>query len=1125
MPWSCIRPKFYQPSTEATIHALFSLLVSKYASPVPIMNIQLNPMWCRVPLTLIFVAAMMIGISTNGAQDLSPDVVGLNYRAWTKGSTRGIGALDQTAGDNSAKPQRVIELRTGMNYSKDGTLVASEAWFDEEPNSFSATRMQHKVKLSKNLYTARAVTIDTRDGITLKSTPSAIGLYDTASGRSAIIAALTNSVGVQVQSNRVVFPNAYSGLCADVVYTVNLESFEQDVVIAEHFAPRDYDFPDKTTLIQIYTEFFDAVAEPERIRRPIRVEQDKEVRAARVMPDLVDEVLGFGEFVLATGRAMSTGEQDQGRYMSGAPVAKQLIMIGSRRFLVESVDYSLLQGQLDALPECQHAEASGQSLGNGKRTKLYASVPPEAPGYVDETYEPKKLLAVQDSLTRRAGVIIDYIATVGSTLSTAYTFQGDATYLITGPVVANGPITLEGGAVIKYKHLSPATASIKMVNSFFCKTSRYRPAFCTAVDDDSVGESMYGYANSGYTTPTHSIYTDGYANPALWFSYSGGKDVNHVRYRYCQEALRFEGPQASNVRHSQLVNCIRGIVISGTGSGSGTFITCENILMAGVQFPLKVDFPNSTVNLHNATIDGVPAVSTLVSTSVSTTCSIVNGIVANITTLSSGAVTLSGNFNGFVGSVPLFGNTVNRWQVSDSAFQAQLAGNYYLPPTSLFRDKGTTAGLAATLIAELKKTTTDAPPPALSGTIGALLTLSPSLSAAQGDADTPNLGYHYPILNAVLNNVSLAARLILTNGVAVGLQSAAVDVNPGGHLCSEGSALTLNSVVSLANVQEQSTGSPNPSFIRLNSTSGLPELEFRFTDFSIGQGQSAKYVDTGVSGDFGFSHLTFKDSRLRNPSLTIRPSTLSTMRFALTNCLVEGGNLIVALTAGSVNTSVAVYLYNNTFLNNPASAAPGTPPALALTYDNGASLPDWTMVVKDNLFNKASQSLTGSGMASVVRGYNGFTTGTVNSFGVSSGDQIAFSLTYINGTLGEYYLPSTATALIDKGSRLADAAGLYHYTTLNLNTAESKELFSSVDIGFHYVALGSTALAFDQDNDGLADYLEDRDGNYVYGTGDPSSWLLSDTDGDGISDSVELARGLDPKTKQSDLMLVFPTNF
>jgi hypothetical protein len=68
--------------------------------------------------------------------------------------------------------------------------------------------MQHKVGLNANLNVPGAVTVTTRDGITLHSTPVGIGLYDAASGQSAIIARVQDCSGVLLNDNWVVYEDA-----------------------------------------------------------------------------------------------------------------------------------------------------------------------------------------------------------------------------------------------------------------------------------------------------------------------------------------------------------------------------------------------------------------------------------------------------------------------------------------------------------------------------------------------------------------------------------------------------------------------------------------------------------------------------------------------------------------------------------------------------------------------------------------------------------------------------------------------------------------------------------------------------------------------------------------------------
>src|SRR5262245_23450572 len=163
--------------------------------------------------------------------------------------------------------QRVVEIATGMNYWDGQQWVASDPSFEATSDAFVATRLQHKVQLSANLNRVGAVTVTTGDGITLRSTPVGIGLYDAASGRSAVIAEITDCAGVLLSNNQVVYENAFIGVCADVIYSIDRGSFEQDVLITGRLDPADYGFPTDTTRLQILTEFYETM-QPDRMRRP-----------------------------------------------------------------------------------------------------------------------------------------------------------------------------------------------------------------------------------------------------------------------------------------------------------------------------------------------------------------------------------------------------------------------------------------------------------------------------------------------------------------------------------------------------------------------------------------------------------------------------------------------------------------------------------------------------------------------------------------------------------------------------------------------------------------------------------------------------------------------------------------
>jgi hypothetical protein len=95
----------------------------------------------------------------------------------------------------------------------------------------------------------------------------------------------------------------------------------------------------------------------------------------------------------------------------------------------------------------------------------------------------------------------------------------------------------------------------------------------------------------------------------------------------------------------------------------------------------------------------------------------------------------------------------------------------------------------------------------------------------------------------------------------------------------------------------------------------------------------------------------------------------------------------------------------------------------------------------------------------------------------NANDIILTSFTFTNGPLGQYY--QLSTNLVDKGSRTADLAGLYHYTA---RQSQVKETNSIVDIGLHYVALDANGQPIDRDGDYIPDYIEDSNGN---GEADP----------------------------------------
>jgi len=137
-------------------------------------------------------------------------------------------------------------------------------------------------------------------------------------------------------------------------------------------------------------------------------------------------------------------------------------------------------------------------------------------------------------------------------------------------------------------------------------------------------------------------------------------------------------------------------------------------------------------------------------------------------------------------------------------------------------------------------------------------------------------------------------------------------------------------------------------------------------------------------------------------------------------------------------------------------------------------------------------SVSKSGLGTLTVSNNGYRSGLTSLGG--NNNQTGLTMNYQLGPLGSFYYPTngatnTLTALINTASRNATNAGLYHFTT---TTNQVKESATTVDIGYHYVAVDSNGNPLDYDSDGLPDYSEDRNGNGAVDSGETDWQTASD---------------------------------
>jgi hypothetical protein len=593
---------------------------------------------------------------------------------------------------------------------------------------------------------------------------------------------------------------------------------------------------------------------------------------------------------------------------------------------------------------------------------------------------------------------------------TDFTFHADTTYYISGTVQLDGVTTFEGGCVVKYAPTNSAT--LQTSGEIRWNTDPYRPAVFTARDDHSTGAQVGSAALSGK-----------YADIALFLDGAPVNPLRHLRISHASVGVACNS--AFELAHAQFVKCGTAVSGSETTLGLGNVLVFDSVTVVGGS-DLTISGANLTVHQCGT-----------FHASSSSSATLTNSLFVNQTNWGSVNKTL-----GFC------------YETNVSVFQTVGAASHYLATNSPLRNIGTT-NINSGLLADLRKRTTY-PPIVLGGGswFSNSLTLYPQ---AQRDTDTPDLGYSYEPLDYVLGGLPLTnATITLATGVAIGtytpVHGYGLALFGGAKLLSEGTPTQPNRIVRYNTVQEQANtnwtynSSYGSVLTAWFSTSPGPESYFRFTDWSVLAADVPHFW--GNSEDTG-NHV-FKDCQFHGGTFyNIRP------HLNVTNCLFERTWAYV-----DDFDQMNAHFRNCTFQGSELWLA---------QYGTG----EWSF--KDNLFDGVALYQDNN----ATNNYNAYTTNATRIFPNGANDVLlsVTNVAYQTGWLGRFYLPTNLTShsvLLNAGSRTADAAALYHYTT---STNQTKELTSQVDIGFHYVAVNSSGQPIDTDGDGLPDYFEDANGN------------------------------------------------
>jgi hypothetical protein len=715
-----------------------------------------------------------------------------------------------------------------------------------------------------------------------------------------------------------------------------------------------------------------------------------------------------------------------------------------RLFLIEQVKWDEIEPFLNDLPQAQAAVRKGDKVRHVVSNKRL--LPERKVASITKT----ESIRVASVPSRDTGFVLDYSLL---TAQANFTFASDQTYLITNLVNLTGLTIFEGGSVIKFTN--NAVAKIALGTNEF-RSSEYRPVVFTSMHDSTVGEAITG--------STGNPWTNYCGQTALYFAVvntpsSQIHQVKHARFSHLNIALdNADGWEEITVRDTQFVHCQTAFQMAGPAVKvyNGLFYDVGTVFTGG-----RAVAQHITVNRCNTfATDGSPFLEPL---------SITNSLFICVTNLGSYTTVES--------------NSLVRLSSDAGIFETVGAGAHYLSATSSYRDAGTT-NIETQLRTDLTNRTTYPPVVFAGDTSSYMMTNTAEFRpVASRDTGVPDIGYHYAPIDFAfgfvqVTNCTLSARegtVLAAFNPSTTTRRFGIRMNRAATMNFEGSPLSPVRIVRYNTVQEQANTnwagvfSPSIDTAPTDPPSSVT-LSFKFCDWSV-MANDAPHVEGGRGAN---PALKFKDCQFHGGELASYRLSLN-----VTNCLFERSK--VTVDSGSY-TDTALQFHQNLFWRN------------TVTLSNRATANVWSFT--NNLFYRSTIPLSGS----IGGNRNGFITGS-NTLSSGANNTTVSDVAFESGTLGRFY-QATSSGMIGVGSATASSLGFHHYTTATNQTKDS----GTVDIGFHYVALAS-GVPNDADSDGLADYIEDANGNGTWNSATETDWGDADSDNDGVSDYFEWLQG------------------
>ncbi len=156
------------------------------------------------------------------------------------------------------------------------------------------------------------------------------------------------------------------------------------------------------------------------------------------------------------------------------------------------------------------------------------------------------------------------VSVAPGTITDDFVFGAGQTYLVSGPTVMTGAVTIEGGAIIKFDD-AVTGASLDVTNPVFQTTSSNFAVF-TSKHDNTAGEVISGSTGS----PGVAQYTN-----ALTL---GASEARFVQIRHADVGIQFQGGGAFTLRDSEFFAV--GSPLNAVPNTSASSVTLNNVLVA-----------------------------------------------------------------------------------------------------------------------------------------------------------------------------------------------------------------------------------------------------------------------------------------------------------------------------------------------------------------------------------------------------------------------------------------------------------------------------------------------------------------------------------------------------------------